>query len=69
MRLKIIGKPTNKYLIGHSNCIKVTDADTGKEIEGIKSIQIDARVGNIVTAKLEFYVEELDLDGVKADED
>ena len=67
MRLKIIGKPPGdgKYLTGHSEGLKITNADTGEEIEDIRSMQINAAPGDLVIAKLEFCVEELDLDGVK----
>jgi hypothetical protein len=45
--------------------------DDGKEIDltgSVRNVVVDIPIDDVITAKVEFYVEELDLEGVKVNE-
>jgi hypothetical protein len=68
MRLRITAKPKPKqkdYLIGALADFKVIDMDTGADLSGkIRSIEVHIARDDVATAKIEYYVSEVDLEGI-----
>ncbi len=65
LKIKVRAQEKNKYAIGLSECIEVVDIETGKDVTaGLKSLRIFVGVNEVATAQLEYYVNELDLEGI-----
>jgi hypothetical protein len=56
-------------LLGHVQVVMIDDDGTEEDItKGIRTVDVNIPLDDVVTAKVEFYVQELDLEGVKVNE-